>query len=607
MPENDPPSTTGSNATPPVHHAPEPTPAPRPRTPPANPGRVVAHPATDETVKETIESIVIAFILAFMFRAFVVEAFIIPTGSMAPTLMGAHVSANCPSCGYVFDASLDIGQEQGQVLGGGNTTNQVICPMCWYTVPIAPGSRVRAGDRILVDKFLYTFRDPHRWDVIVFKNPQESDSRARRSSQEPRTNYIKRLVGLPGERVILLDGNVYVASASDPSGAFKIARKTDAQANPHWEKIQRAVWQPIYHSQYVPLTDARGWEDDQGDPRRSARNAWAPPWRAAAGDESMWQLGTAIRPSRAYQFLGGRGTIRFDFYPLDKFASHKGYRDPIAMFSYNRSPDGSGKSGSESDLPIEDIRLAASVIPEGDDLMVSFSTTARLDRPDLGIETLVASVDSKGYVYLVVPMDDGTTRELAPVTRGPALQPGVATQIELWLADDEISVWVGGERVLTHRIELDWEQIRARGKQGDLPDVRISIDSPEPATLVRVELDRDIYYSDNSTGQIQTASRDFRGNLKPVDPIQLRTQTAEYDDEFFVLGDNTPSSQDGREWRDVNGWVTERYFGGVQRPNVVPRGLLVGRAFYVYYPAPHPIAFGDKGIIPNFGEMRFIH
>src|SRR5687767_10846426 len=54
-------------------------------------------------VKETIESILIAFILAFIFRAFVVEAFVIPTGSMAPTLLGAHMRMRCRDCGYAFD------------------------------------------------------------------------------------------------------------------------------------------------------------------------------------------------------------------------------------------------------------------------------------------------------------------------------------------------------------------------------------------------------------------------------------------------------------------------------------------------------------------------
>src|SRR3954469_1133508 len=56
-------------------------------------------------VKETLESILVAFVLAFIFRCFVVEAFVIPTGSMAPTLLGAHTRHQCPECGYRFDVN----------------------------------------------------------------------------------------------------------------------------------------------------------------------------------------------------------------------------------------------------------------------------------------------------------------------------------------------------------------------------------------------------------------------------------------------------------------------------------------------------------------------
>ncbi len=58
--------------------------------------------AEHEGTKETIESIVIALILAFVFRAFIVEAFVIPTGSMAPTLNGAHGTILCEDCGSGF-------------------------------------------------------------------------------------------------------------------------------------------------------------------------------------------------------------------------------------------------------------------------------------------------------------------------------------------------------------------------------------------------------------------------------------------------------------------------------------------------------------------------
>src|SRR5262245_64272150 len=71
-----------------------------PATPPNPIKRSSKGPANEGGIKDTIESILIAFILAFIFRAFVVEAFVIPTGSMAPTLMGAHMRYRCEDCGY---------------------------------------------------------------------------------------------------------------------------------------------------------------------------------------------------------------------------------------------------------------------------------------------------------------------------------------------------------------------------------------------------------------------------------------------------------------------------------------------------------------------------
>src|ERR1044071_7557389 len=78
-------------------------------------------PATTvSTTRETVESIVIAFVLAFLFRTFEAEAFVIPTGSMAPTLMGRHKDVECPKCHYQYraTASKEIDQKTGLLLPG---------------------------------------------------------------------------------------------------------------------------------------------------------------------------------------------------------------------------------------------------------------------------------------------------------------------------------------------------------------------------------------------------------------------------------------------------------------------------------------------------------
>ena len=56
-------------------------------------------------IRETVESVIIAFVLAFLFRTFEAEAFVIPTGSMAPTLMGKHKDLECPMCHYRYQVS----------------------------------------------------------------------------------------------------------------------------------------------------------------------------------------------------------------------------------------------------------------------------------------------------------------------------------------------------------------------------------------------------------------------------------------------------------------------------------------------------------------------
>ncbi len=137
--------------------------------------------STASGIKDTIESILVAFILAFVFRAFVVEAFVIPTGSMAPTLMGAHTRFHCPDCGYDFtvnfsataDKSSPDAEDPAIPGTAGKLTNPIYCPNCGFEMPSdqVDNPPVSYGDRILVLKYLYLLEHPQRWDVVVFKAP----------------------------------------------------------------------------------------------------------------------------------------------------------------------------------------------------------------------------------------------------------------------------------------------------------------------------------------------------------------------------------------------------------------------------------------------------
>lgn len=538
----------------------------------------------DETVKETIESIVIAFILAFVFRAFIVEPFIIPTGSMAPTMLGAHAQISCPSCGYHFDVGVDQSRLGPESLVPMTSAD---CPMCNYQVTTAQGTKARSGDRILVDKFSYHFGGPSRWDVVVFKAPQAQEVNG---VPAPRSNFIKRLVGLPGERVVLLDGDVFIAPAG--TNAFSIARKTDPLANRHWEKIQRAVWQPIYHSQYVPIEDG-----SETGPGRDSMHVWRVPWVKENGD---WDLGSDRSPSRTYRFAGGAGEIRFKM--SDEYGTIQ-YSSQQNKYPYNQI------SGSTN--PFEDVRLAASFTPMTPSAKLTLSTTARLDRPSNGPETLAATIDTDGQLALQAVSQDGQSRTLGKAVDIGKLTQGIATNIELWFVDDEASVWINGEQKIVYRCDLTWDQVAKRQPMDRSPDVRLSVESDGPVELRRVELDRDLFYDPSgytTNGFARAQAKRINGVLELGDaPLDLRVETIAHDAELFCMGDNQPASKDGRDWSGVNAWIQQRYFDGEERLGVVPRSLLVGRAFMVYYPAPHGFSPQGKGVLPDFGRMRFVH
>lgn len=534
-------------------------------------------PHRQETIKETFESIIIALVLAFVFRGYIVEAFVIPTGSMAPTLMGAHLDVSCEQCGYRF--ATDVPDRPGQsstrrAARGRGAPGAAVCAMCRYPNAVERDTVPASGDRILVQKYVYQINEPRRFDVVVFKNPEE-----------PRKNFIKRLVGLPGEKVYLFEGNVYTRP-TDGQGPWRIARKTDAQANPRWERVQRAVWQPIYDSRYIP-------RDGGDDSALRGELLWEPPWVPEAHPE-RW----LIDGRRSYEYTAeAPGRIVFDFENL----GYQSRAAPAAMVG--RYPYNQFKYDDTGELipwhPIEDVRLAATFQPEGTGLRATLSTTARLDRRQA--ETLAAIIEPNGILTLTATAADGRSRELGRTEVG-SFAPGRAREVELWYVDQEASVWIDGERVLVERFDLPLEALLEREPAASLPEPSIAV-AGTPVTLHRVQLDRDIYYTTVNPGSQRSRARLRRDNALDAEPLALGP------DEFFTVGDNTPWSYDGRYWSRVDPWVQHSYLEGIDAPErlgVVPRELMMGRAFFVYYPAPFALRPGAPRVFPNFGDMRFI-
>ena len=69
----------------------------------------------------------------------------------------------------------------------------------------APGCEARFSDRVLANRFIYHFRNPKRGEIIVFNTPPEAKIRCGAGG-----TFVKRLIGLPGDKVSERDGYVYI-------------------------------------------------------------------------------------------------------------------------------------------------------------------------------------------------------------------------------------------------------------------------------------------------------------------------------------------------------------------------------------------------------------
>jgi len=559
----------------------------------------------DESLKETFESIIIAFILAFVFRAYVVEAFVIPTGSMAPTLLGRHARVTCEECGYTFKTDWPENRRDGSsdLL---SMDYYAICAMCHYPnmlpkaegrvvrkdgreqlVVTSRGSIPRNGDRILVHKYIYSISEPRRWDVVVFKNPRDPDE-----------NYIKRLVGLPNEQLLIVDGNIYTRSVSDSEEAWHIQRKADRP------KVQLAVWQPVYHSRYVPRDG--GMLDGNrtlnfGHDGDSNTYPWRVPW--IAENPSNWR----IEGRRSYRHdMASQGTIRFDFDSTERGAMSSHRRNGRRNNGINGYPYNQFRLSGVPDRPIEDVRIGARFQAEKSGLNVTISTTSRFDDPDVEAvdQTLHASIKADGTAVLEVVSTENETRVVATGRTQP-FEPGIAKSVELWYVDQQAILWADGEVICRWAFDLPVGTIVDRRSPTHRPKVSISV-AGSPVVMHDIELDRDIFYlsSTHERNKIGLGAIEKIRDERIGEPVYLEQ------DHFYCLGDNSPASHDSRFWdiRETDPWIMERMLKDSQQQNgVVPRELMIGRAFFVYFPAPLAYAPNRFGFVLNFGELRFIH
>jgi hypothetical protein len=194
------------------------------------------------------------------------------------------------------------------------------------------------------------------------------------------------------------------------------------------------------------------------------------------------------------------------------------------------------------------------------------------------------------------------------------------TRVELWHADQMMSLYIDGERIGTLPYNFSPEErLRfATNVVDSVPiedvvtrsgrDAKLTLQfDGSPLAITRLQVDHDLYYRSSRLPSIATKNPTASGNESLVKagtpafgthPDKLAVLGK---DQFMMAGDNSAYSLDGRLWGNPDEFVATQFDDA---PFVVHRKLLIGKAWSVYWPAA--LKLDTIPVIPDFGRIRFI-
>ena len=528
-------------------------------------------------MRPLVETIIGLTIAVTLVRTLATEGYMISTGSMAPTLLGYHRAVECPDCGLAFErgsvparlrssrAAIDdpVADAASDARG-----DDVLCPHCQRLFR-AEGVRTE-GDQLLVHKQAFAVRDPRRWEVIVFRSPDD-----------PAEAYIKRTAGLPGETIRIDRGDVIADG--------RLCRKDAA--------TQDAMKLPV-----ALVNESRDRDDD------------------AFSVASRWRLGrgwTATGPAGAVAFehdgpdsaVRYRHRVRFGEHLTRVRIDWPDDRPPEAKrLRYQRDAGGGGSLVCRGVLPADvrdrlltrsdDPAFAAAINtlheqsqlapitdvcgynqPRGGaavvrDLLAEGQAT--LDpEATLSVRLLYgrqpfAMTLARDRLTLATLGDDGRAVPLGQA----ALSDQATRRWSLSVVDRQVLVTLDGQPVLDP-VPFGETELTAATTRSPL-----TITATGRVRLTDLGLWRDVYVTP-PPGESPLAGSD------PADSHGLTLGP----DDFLVLGDNSPVSVDSRRWSQPT----------------VPRSSLIGKPLVVHLPSRQvevPVAGPVR--VPAWDRVRVV-
>jgi signal peptidase I len=488
--------------------------------------------------REYVEMAVFTMVLVCFLRLFGAEAYMIPSGSMGPTLMGANKVGVCPECGHINLVNARGEAEDGHVV------NEGLCQNCQHSLVFRKGE-YDSGDRVLVDKLEAERQDPERWDVVVFKYPDGVDGDRNGQVRSARTNFIKRLIGMPEETVGIEFGDIFIRDDKTPGAPFEISRKPARAVM----SMRRLVWD----NDRQPKDLAK-----EGAPRR-----WVP------------SPGSVFEPSADHTSFDTEAS------PKENWIEYR----HILRTSVSGLPE--PKVGLINDFEAYNTdnyhNLGYFALGENwvGDLMVECDAT-----PAAKAGVITAELIDGAHVYRAVfDLAAGSVKLVADekeVAQAEApFSANRSRQIRFANVNDRLILWMDGYEVFGDGIDVPSPKREERGPTvADLRPVRLGARDVN-ATFAGIKIFRDVYYTRGGRQRIVRDVERAGGFVRITEPEQIdsyrnlllagemRTFSIPKD-HYFCMGDNSPHSADGRDWT---------------RTHFVERHLMLGRAVVRYWPA----------------------
>jgi len=564
----------------------------------------------DGGMRETVEGVAIAFALAFLFKTFQAEAYVIPTGSMAPTLHGRHKEVTCPSCRLAFQvgASTELDDDSGYIISE-QRIEGTLCPNCRRPIN-AEDAPAFNGDRIIVNKEVAEYK---RFDVVVFKNPEEGH-----------VNYIKRLVGLPGEIIRIRQGNLWMRMSDEDR--WQMLRKDDPQT-------QKDIQLLVYDDRHPP-TDliAAGWPErwvpstpGAEDPDAvggwlETANSWQPNRESrqysisADGDSWQWLRYRHFVPSPTDWDEVDNGQL-MNVPQASLVSDYCGF-NVAATPRHNSFESDSywvGDLTLNCHLDVTSVQDGSTVRLELVEGLDNYSCTFQLTNGTVEISRVNHRTDRNGE------------RPETLATAAGGISGVGAHDVSFANVDNRLLLWIDGSLVeFDQPIVIDQNFVDALAVQPGQADAAPCGVAAQNVQLVVSDLliQRDIYYRNDAykfdpqegysgspydlTARSQEVANPSRLHRQLKDPDSWAEDYAEEADtshqrfgqyteyrlnegEYLMFGDNSPRSKDSRLFDYYNRprWGMEGHRYAVQEKD------LIGKAMYVFW--PHGVPFMNDG------------